>query len=262
VKRFLLPCILLLLAACGDDDDLFRDRARFVSDAAPAATPPHEHEKGVCAIDECPTPDMGTACCTPLAQCGFDPTGLGLNCVPNPGDPSGRVCVLSECPEPTVGNACCTAYAQCGIDPFGTGEFCFSTPPIDRTDAGVEEPTCDLATCPQGDGGPVACCLDNGDCGSDTLGIGICYPAGEEEDAGVPAPMTTPPDDPSVDGQCPSYIDDTGPIWGCCSAYGVCGTFVYDQCFLAVGTEIPVGPASDEDAGVEDSIMRCKAPKK
>ena len=264
MKRTLVACGLLLLAACGDDDGqafrFGRGLDAGTQDASADASKSQQHATGVCELDKCPAPDMGVACCSPLAQCGFDPTGLGLSCVPNPGEASGRVCELSECPIPSVGTACCTPQAQCGFDPFGTGLFCFAFPAPVNVDAGA--PACDLSSCPQKDGGPAACCQDNGECGEDTLGIGLCLPPATETDAGQQV-MSGPPDDPSLTGECPSFIDFLGnPVWGCCSQYSVCGTFAFGECLLPVGTEIPVGPAPDDDAGVTESFLRCTPPAK
>jgi hypothetical protein len=243
---------LLLLAACGDDDEPFRDHRDAGVDASSAQKP------GVCDLDKCPTSDMGPACCSPLAQCGFDPTGLGLNCVPNQG-PTGRVCELAKCSKPTIGEACCTPYGTCGFDPFGDGQICFSIPEPTLDDAGA--PTCNLASCPRADGGPAACCTDDGQCGFDSLGVGVCV-APEQPDAGdASTPMTGPPDDPSITKQCPSFIDFDGtPVWGCCSAYALCGTFAQGVCLLPPGTEIPAGPVSSDEDGGTDGTIRCTPP--
>jgi hypothetical protein len=62
---------------------------------------------------------------------------------------------------------------------------------------------------------------------------------------------TDPPNDPSVTGECPSYLGGNNiPVWGCCSKFGVCGTFLYDMCFLPFGTQLPVPSNSDQDAGI------------
>ena len=142
------------------------------------------------------------ACCGPQGQCGFDPIGLGLNCVPNPGEKTGRVCDLPKCPETTTGHKCCTPYAECGYDPTDTGAFCFPLPES-NVDAG-NSATCDLPNCPMNDGGPAACCTDDGKCGFDSLGVGLC----EAPDAGaVDAGAPKPPNDPSITGECPNFLD-------------------------------------------------------
>jgi hypothetical protein len=254
VKRTSLLCALLLLAAC-DDDEPFRYNRRGDAGLDGSAS---QHKPGVCDLDKCPTPEMGAACCSPQGQCGFDPIGLGLTCAPNPGEPSGKVCDLAMCSEPTTGNACCTPYGECGFDPFSSGLICFGYPAMSREDAGA--PTCDLTKCPTTDGGPRACCLDNGGCGLDSLDIGICVEP--EADAGTDAgsPMTGPPDDPSVTGECPSFIDfDGSPIWGCCSQWSLCGTFDFGQCLLPAGTQIGGDSVSEEDAGA-DGPRRCTPP--
>jgi hypothetical protein len=257
VKRILLPCALLLLAACGDDDEPFRYNR--MGDAGLDGSV--AHHAGVCDLDKCPTPEMGAACCSPQGQCGFDPIGLGLNCAPNPGEPTGKVCDLAMCPEPTTGVACCTPYGECGFDPFRSGLICFGFPESSNEDAGP--PTCDLAKCPRSDGGPRACCLDDGGCGFDELDIGLCVAPDGDAGADAGAPMSGPPDDPSITGECPSFIDfDGNPMWGCCSQYALCGTFAFDACLLPVGTEIPSTGgqvSSDEDAGA-GAPMHCTPP--
>lgn len=254
MKRIVIPCLLLMLAACGDDDDDLKPSKQRDSGA-------DEHEPGVCKLADCPEPAMGNACCTPLAQCGFDPSGLGLNCVPNPGQPlSDRECRLDDCPTPVVGSACCTPLAECGFDPFASGLICFGypqpAPPL--PDAGA--PTCEVSSCDQPPTG-LACCLPNGECGVDPFGINLCFaPPPPLSDGGfLPPPSTTPPDDPSVDGQCPSYLGAFGPVWGCCSEYGVCGTFAADTCLLPIGAPLPVDP-NDADAGVPAPFLRCSPP--
>lgn len=264
MKRCLIPCLLLaLLGACDDDDDL-DDFERPHRDAGGDQSPGSGSGSGVCRLSECPTPQMGAACCTPLAECGMDPAGLGLNCVPNPDVTTERECVLDECPEPTVGIACCTPLALCGFDPFGSGQVCFAFPP-----PGTIPEFCDPAACPSPEGG-FGCCAANGECGVDPFGIGWCFPSvagGEvEEDAAVPEELpplppisTEVPDDPSITGECPSFLGFFGPVWGCCSGFGVCGTFAYDECLLPAGTELPVGPP-DEDAGQTEPFLRCTPP--
>lgn len=246
MKRILTSCLLLLLVACGDDDNDFRHARQLDSGTK-------EREPGVCKLADCPAPDMGIACCTPLAQCGFDPSGSGLNCVPNPGSSAAGVCKLDECPQPGIGSPCCTPYAACGFDPFASGLVCFGYPPSFPTiDAGAE--VCDPFLCPQ----PVIgypCCQGNGECGVDLFGVNVCTSTAIPDAGPVPEPMTTPPEDPSVDGQCPSFLGALGPVWGCCSAYGVCGTFESETCLLPVGTPLPLDP--DSDAGL-DGVLRCR----
>lgn len=374
MKRILLLGALLLFSACeSDDHHASKDAGTSRADAAPA------QQDGVCNLAKCPKPATGTACCTPDARCGNDPSMLGLTCQPNDHGGADRVCVLKDCPTPLIGDACCTPSAQCGWDPFGTGALCLGNAQINLpADAGaasgcdVEQcptmdggfarccqangacgfdtlgdgtcmppPTCDLAKCPPGveggpraccqlngecgidtfnvgicfppptplcdldkcpkvDGGAAACCLQNGQCGVDTLGIGLCSapPAMTCELAKCPksssglraccmpngdcgfdslgigicfapppalpdggtASVVEPPDDPSITSQCPSFIGLNGPIWGCCSAYGVCGEFAANQCLLPVGTQIPTGPPPSKDSGVTESFLRCTPP--
>jgi hypothetical protein len=215
----------------------------------------------VCDLSKCPKPEMGIACCTPLAQCGMDPTGVGLACVANPGSSASElVCELKDCPRPTTGIACCTPFAQCGSDPFSSGLICFANPPISSgpiTDAGQ----CDETECPVTEGGPDACCQTNGECGVDTLGIGVCFAPPPEFDAAVPPIDTTPPKHRTVTGECPSFLGTFGPVWGCCSDYGVCGTFSSGSCLLPVGTQIPVIDP-DEDAGMLEYPRCTPRPKK
>lgn len=273
MKRFLLLCLSLSfgLLACGEGRSLFQGR-RYPSDAAVDGSKPASKDAGlkagVCQLSKCPTPAMGLACCMPNAQCGMDTTGLGLNCVPLPGQTyaSDSVCVLNECPTPTVGTRCCTPFAQCGFDPLGTGQFCFAFP-VSNADAGTAQPTCDLTKCPEvDDGGPAACCLANGNCGFDSLGVGVCIAPSAalppDMTSTAQPPATRPPDDPSITGECPSYLDTTGPVWGCCSDYGVCGTFDLGTCLLPAGTEIPVALPTDEDGGAKHAYPLCVPPKK
>jgi hypothetical protein len=252
VKRILIPCLLMTLAACGDDDDDLRQSTQRDSGT--------DQEPGVCTLTACPSPEMGNACCTPYAKCGYDPTGLGLACLPNPGDSlSDRQCVLAECAEPIVGQRCCTPYGECGFDPFESGIFCFPFPEeIPPYDSGV--PACEVSSCDTPEAG-AACCQLDGECGVDPFGIGICYPIEALDGGVVLEPIsTTPPDDPSVDGQCPSYIGLLGyPIWGCCSDFGVCGTFLGETCFLPEGTLINIDP--DADAGALGPLLGvCNPP--
>jgi hypothetical protein len=266
VSCWLVPCLALPLAACDDDDDIEYRRPHRDSGAEDAG----EQEPGVCRLADCPQPDMGIACCTPSAECGMDPTGIGLACVPNPDVGSNRECVLDECPTPVIGNACCTPFAECGLDPFGTGVACFAYPPTINVDAGVID-VCDPTECPDPETGGFGCCLPNGECGVDPLGINLCFAPPVplpplEIDAGFELPplqplppiSTEPPDDPSITGECPSFLGFFGPVWGCCSDFGVCGTFAFDQCLIPVGTVIPV--SSDEDAGTSSGYPLCTPP--
>jgi hypothetical protein len=215
---------------------------------------------GKCEAATCPEPDMGIACCAPNGACGSDPSGLGLVCIANAGE--GNVCVLDDCPLPSVGNACCTPFGTCGLDPFESGIFCFANPPFvdgPPPDAGT---VCDPTACATPEVGS-PCCMPSGACGADPFEIGLCFPIPEEEDAGALPPVTfDPPDDPSVDGQCPSYIDEFGfPVWGCCSGFSVCGAYVEGTCFLPEGTLIPFGDQIDEDAGVFLGSILCDPPE-
>jgi hypothetical protein len=375
VKRILPFGVLLLCPlwplAC-DDDVRHKE-----SEGGVRQTP------GVCELSKCPKPKTGTPCCTPDAQCGSDSTGLGLTCEANDESASTRKCVLADCPTPLIGAPCCTPRAQCGWDPFASGLLCLANAQINlpAADAGPPPQLCDLASCPKPDagpapccqlngqcgvdtlgiglcfppptcnlskcprpveGGPAACCQPNGQCGLDTLGIGLCFPPPSPlcdleacpkpdggfrscclqngqcgvdtlgiglcfapppaptcdlslcphradglrtcclpnadcgvdllsigicfappppvPDGGVTPPNTTPPDDPSITGECPSFLGLLGPVWGCCSAYGVCGTFAANQCLLPLGTQLPVGPPPPEEAGVTEPFLRCKPP--
>lgn len=241
----------LALGAC-DDDTTF---APFGEDAAVEdrdsgfkpfkPPPPRDGEPGVCPLAECPRPFIGVACCTPLAQCGTDLLGLGLACIANPGEPVSNVCDLNECPEPPFGISCCTPIGRCGTDLYGTGLTCYpNAPPVRGSDGGL---LCDLTECPIPNAG-YACCTIDGRCGTDLYGWGQCLPNPVVPDGGYPVPSNEVPDDPSVTGECPSFLGLLGPIWGCCSDYGVCGTFQYGQCLLPLGTPLPVGP-TDEDSG-------------
>jgi hypothetical protein len=200
----------------------------------------------LCNVAACPDPAGGYAsCCLANGECGVDVFGIGL-CFP----PPAQFCDLDECPTPEGGaNACCLANGQCGVDVFNNGS-CFPPPP---------EPTCDLDQCPLSTDGSRACCLPNGQCGQDSLGIGLCFvPPPAPGDGG--APVTGPPDDPSITGECPSFIGVFGPIWGCCSDFGVCGTFASDACLLPVGTQFPAGPPPPPEAGVSEPFLRCNPP--
>jgi hypothetical protein len=199
-----------------------------------------------CDLSKCPASFEGRACCQASGECGVDVFGIGL-CFP----PPVPLCDLGACPAPDGGaKACCLQNGQCGVDTLGIG-LCFPPPP---------EPTCDLARCPKSPTGLLSCCLPNGACGVDSLGIGLCFaPPPTAPDGGVP-PITEPPDDPSITGECPSFLGPLGPIWGCCSPYGVCGTFAASQCLLPVGTQLPVGPPPAAEAGVSEPFLRCKPP--
>jgi hypothetical protein len=265
LETIALGCALALGATSCDDNDIRLLRAQHdrVGDAS-RPSGDGDRTPGVCELRRCPQPTQGAACCTPSAHCGFDPLGLGLNCAPHPGDPLGDgVCDLSQCPLPAIGEACCTPSARCGSDPFASGQFCFANPPTVNFgfDASIAEPepTCDIEGCAEPEVG-LACCLPAGGCGVDMTGFGICFPELTPADGGaLPLPSTTPPDDPSVTGECPSYLGFFGPIWGCCSDFGICGTFAADQCLLPVGTVLPVS-APDDDAGVSDPFLRCTRP--
>lgn len=201
-----------------------------------------------CDLSKCPATFEGgpRACCQNSGECGIDSLGIGL-CFP----PPMALCDLAKCPMADGGaKTCCLQNGQCGVDTLGLG-FCF--PPTTTT--------CELAKCPKGSGGVAACCMPSGECGVDSLGIGVCFakpPAGVD---GGPPPATVPPDDPSITGECPSFIGMYGPIWGCCSAYGVCGQFASNQCLLPVGTQLPVGPPPPKEAGVSEPFLRCTPPE-
>jgi len=274
VKRFLVPCVLVSLWACSEGQHSYRsgrdldDGGAFDASAKADAAKPFVQTPGVCRLSKCPAPPdgMGIACCTSTAECGMDPTGLGLACVPLPGSVSASeaVCTLKDCPKPTTGDACCTPFAECGFDPFSSGLFCFANP-ASSPDAGTNmsnQPSCDLTKCPAvDDGGAAACCLADGSCGFDTFGVGVCFaPSGGTTTE--PPVSTTPPSDPSITGECPSYLDVTGPVWGCCSVFGVCGTFEAEECLIPIGTEIPVVLPTDEDGGPSHAYPLCGPPKK
>ena len=257
MKKAILLCLLLggTLIGCGDDDDSTLS-GNEEDDRDSAVDTPGD---GICDPSACPEPDMGIACCAPNGACGSDPTGIGLVCVANAGE--GNVCVLEDCPEPTVGDACCTPFGTCGIDPFETSIICFANPPVipDPPAADAEVPTCDIDECEVPEIG-LPCCMSNGRCGVDTFEIGWCLPPPVEVDGGRPPDISvTPPDDPSVDGQCPSFIGLAGaPVWGCCSPFGVCGTFAGETCVLPAGTPIPA--LSDVDAGELEGVLLCNPP--
>lgn len=258
---FLALVLSLLAVGCSDDENDVFSGNRSQLDGGNLTDP---DGPGVCDLNNCPSPPVGVACCTPLAQCGVDPLGLGLNCAPLPGGAlSDSVCVLDECPLPIIGSACCTPFGLCGNDPYASGQVCFANPPpvnLPVSDAG---PTCDLLECPTPEVG-LSCCLPNGECGVDPWQIGFCLPPPVEVDAEplppleLPAVMTEPPDDPSVDGQCPSFLGFAGPVWGCCSDFGICGTFAFEECLLPVGTPLSVDGA---DAGpLPEGLLGCTPP--
>lgn len=254
MKITILLCLLLggTLIGCGDDDD-----ESLSANEDDRDTGVDEPNDGVCDPSQCPEPDEGIPCCAPNGSCGSDPSGLGLVCVANTGE--GNVCVLEDCPEPTVGNACCTPFGTCGFDPFETNVFCIANPPLLEEPPPVDANVCDPAECEAPQVG-VACCLNNGDCGIDPFEVGFCFPPAPEGDGGPTNIDLTPPDDPSVDGQCPSYVGVTGePVWGCCSNFGVCGTFAGETCFLPAGTEIPL--TTDEDGGQLNGALLCSPPR-
>jgi hypothetical protein len=167
VERILLFGVLLFWPLACDDATVRHDKS---ADGGVVQTP------GICELSKCPTPRSGKACCTPDAQCGSDSTGLGLTCEPNDESTSTRKCVLKDCPTPILGAACCTPRAQCGWDPFASGLLCLANAQVNLPDAGPPPQLCDLASCPQSDAGPAPCCQLNGQCGVDTLGIGLCFP--------------------------------------------------------------------------------------
>lgn len=342
MKRFLILSVLGLLPAVACDDQTTKVGQEAKSDGGsntPTPTP------GVCKPLECPKPATGIACCTPNADCGMDPTGVGLTCLPNADSASSRECRRDDngkissdgkdCPLPLVGTACCTALGGCGWDPFASGYVCFANPP-------PVNPTCDITQCPHPDGGAAPCCLPNGKCGTDALGIGICFPpplpappptcnidectadtgslkacclpnghcgvdtlgigicfppppgptcdvakcpkdpSGYKScclpngNCGVdtlqigacflpplpPPDYTKVPDDPSITGECPSFIGAFGyPVWGCCQRignYGMCGQFQGNSCLIA--GQFPTGPAPKADSGIVEPFLRCTPP--
>jgi hypothetical protein len=259
VKRFLVLGALGLLPAVACDDQTAKT-------TAPAGQPDGgstiKTTPGVCRPSECPQPPAGIACCTPSADCGMDPTGVGLTCLPNPGSPSSHECKREadggfksdgkQCPEPPIGTPCCTALGGCGWDPFASGFVCFANPPPIK-------PLCDITKCPQTDGGAAPCCLPNSKCGVDTFGIGVCFPPP------LPPPdYTHVPDDPTITGECPSFIGAFGyPLWGCCERvgkFGVCGQFQGNSCLLPVLGQIPTGPPPKADSGITEPFLRCTPP--
>ena len=241
-----IACFVLLCIAavgCGDEDDFEHDDAQVSPlDAGTLPPPPpvYVSEPGVCELAECPQPFLGIACCTPLAQCGTDFLGLGLSCLANPGEPIDAVCDLMECPDPPIGVSCCTPVGRCGTDLYGTGVMCYpNAPALPGRDGGT---ICPLDECPIPTQG-YACCTIDARCGVDLYGFGQCVPNLETPDAG---PISTgPPDDPSVTGECPSYLGLFGPVWGCCSPYGVCGTFQFGACLLPIGAPLPISIGDD-----------------
>lgn len=257
----------LTLLGCNDDTnfrpfDKHEDAEAGEYDSGfPPFVPPEPYERdgsvpGVCPLADCPRPFIGVACCTPLAQCGTDLLGLGLACIANPGERIDTVCDLMECPEPPFGIACCTPVGRCGTDLYGTGLTCYANaPPVRGKDGGL---LCNLEDCPIPAAG-YACCTIDGRCGTDLYGWGQCLPNPIVPDGGYPVPSNEPPDDPSVTGECPSYLGAFGPVWGCCSPFGVCGTFQFGACLLPIGTPLPVGPV-DEDSG--DPSLCTPPPKK
>ncbi len=88
MKRFLMLGALLLPAACDDD------RPQIVRGDGGVET---TQVPGVCALAKCKKPKTGIACCTPEAQCGTDPTGLGVSCQASSDSPLDRTCVLKDC---------------------------------------------------------------------------------------------------------------------------------------------------------------------
>ncbi len=260
-------CVLLvgLAAAVGCEDTVHRDRVddastkHLASDASVAVHPVDAAQlPGICDLARCPAPSAGVACCTPDAVCGSDLLGAGLSCVANPGARKGPICKVSECPLPDVGDACCLPNGQCGRDPFGTSQVCYANPPRVNTDAGT--PACTVKKCPTPDYG-IACCTNNGKCGADATGTGFfCLQSNTPVDAAVPLTPSGAPNDPSVNGECPSYVGYGGaPVWGCCSRYGVCGTFFQGSCLLAYGALLPINPNEDPDGGLPAG--RCHPPK-
>jgi hypothetical protein len=262
-----LPLWLLMIAsiaACGDSDTVLKESGK--KDSGTVVVPPlpgydaavYVSPAGICDLSECPVPAIGLACCTPLAQCGFDLLGNGASCVANAGEPRpDKECRLDKCPEPEVGLACCTPTGDCGADPFSTGAVCFANAmPVD---AGTSE--CNVRDCPYPAIG-FRCCAPDDRCGTDLYGFGQCAPNVNIEpppavDAGQPAAPVDPPDDPSITGECPSFLGLTGPVWGCCTEYegiGICGTFQFGECLIPAGAPIPM---ADEDGGT----VGCELPQ-
>lgn len=231
MKRFLILSALGLLPAVACDDQAATKSTSPQSNPDGGNTTPTP-TPGVCKPSECPKPAAGIACCTPNADCGMDPTGVGLTCLPSPDSASSRVCKRDskgkitsddvECPVPIVGTPCCTALGGCGWDPFASGYVCFANPP-------PVNPTCDITTCPAPDGGAKPCCLPNGNCGTDALGIGICFPP----------PL--PPPAPTCDiTKCAA--DAGGGLKSCCLPNGKCGVDT-----LGIGICFPPPPEATCD---------------
>jgi hypothetical protein len=231
------PCCTAL-GGCGWDP--------FASGLICFANPPVL--KPPCDITKCPETDGGLArCCLPNGTCGVDSLGIGI-CFPPPPPPPPPTCDITTCAGGEGGiKPCCLPNGQCGLDSLGTG-FCFPPP---------AEATCDLAKCPHDPNQPRPCCLPNGQCGADTLGIGICFLPP------LPPVSTQVPDDPSITGECPSYLGLFGPLWGCCARvgkFGVCGQFTANQCLIPIGTQLPTGPAPAADSGKVENFVRCAPP--
>ena len=126
-------------------------------------------------------------------------------------------------------------------------------------DAGSSD--CDVRECPYPAIG-FRCCAVDGRCGTDLYGFGQCAPTVDftqpaVDGGGLPATPIEPPDDPSVTGECPSFLGLTGPVWGCCAKYediGICGTFQFGECLIVAGAPIPM---ADEDGG----MAGCELPQ-
>lgn len=344
MKRFLILSALGLLPAVACDDQASTSVKQTGEEAGTGGSTA-KSTPGVCKLAECPKPMTGIPCCTPTADCGMDPTGVGLTCLPNPDSPTSRECrrgdggkIYSdgvECRPQLIGTACCTALGGCGWDPFGSGFVCFANPPqinptcdvskCVTTDGGAKAcclpnggcgtdalgigicfppplpappPTCDVTKCDGDETGLKACCLPNGQCGVDTLGIGVCFPPPPKptcdlskcgpdpsglrscclpngqcgtDTLGIgvcfvpplpPPNYTQVPDDPRISSECPSFIGAFGyPVWGCCERvgkYGVCGQFQGNQCLLF--GQIPTGPPPAADSGITEPFLRCTPP--
>lgn len=255
------PAPAVGVACCMGNGSCGQDPSGFGAFCVP--NPGESWNDNVCVVANCPLPTIGNQCCTGYGTCGYDPTETGLVCYQNPvtvrgdaGQPE-PTCPVEECPLPEVGFACCTNAGGCGTEYPNLPGLCYPNPePV--------EPTCPIEDCPLPEVG-FACCTNAGGCGTMYPNLpGLCYPEVEPTDGGMPdaGPIdTSVPDDPSVTGECPSYIGINGlPVWGCCSDYSVCGTFAYGACLLPAGTQIPVGPAPDADAGVTEPFMRCTPP--
>ena len=190
-----------------------------------------------CDINTCPTPDGGAKpCCLPNGNCGTDALGIGI-CFPPPLPPPAPTCDITLCEaDAAAAKSCCLPNGKCGVDTLGIG-ICFP-PPLPAT--------CVLKACPRDPSGYKSCCLPSGACGTDNTGLGICFLPP------LPPPnYTQVPDDPTITGECPSFIGAFGyPLWGCCERvgkYGVCGQFQGNQCLLF--GQIPTG-ASEADSGI------------